>query len=220
MPHVFQRREDYQPTKNAVRQSVPAIQSELPQVRFLQAAGDRRVRRRIRRSKSFFVLPAMSRARSHANLLNQILLNWGGAYQFHAFVSHVVECAIYRTPFRDRADKDCLARIQKSSVAQPPIIVIWWNNERHPIMNPCDGIARRRGQNDKAMFLRVQINLVFRFLLPQSGEAKGFVVRQSKSDWRLVGSPLVKSISGNEATLIQMAVECCSCGNCLGLRVD
>jgi hypothetical protein len=85
--------------QNSVRQSVPTIQSELPQVRFLQVAGDCGIRRRIRRSESVTVLPTMSRARSHADLLNQILLNRRGAYQFRPFVAHVVECAIDRTPF-------------------------------------------------------------------------------------------------------------------------
>ena len=90
---------------------------------------------------------------------------------------------------------------------------------RHPVVNTPHGFIRRGGQDDTAIFLRLQINLMLRFRLPQSGKTKRPVVRHREPDGRLVRRPLIKPVRRNQAAMMQMMLERRR-GNRLRLGVD
>ena len=151
--------------------------------------------------------------------LQQVLLDRRGTDEFRPFVPHIVQGTVHRTIMHLVPARIVQDRFKKAGFIQPPIIMSRLHNQRHPVVDAAHGFVRRRGEDDAAIFLRVHIQLMFRFLLPQAGKAKRLVLRHREPDGRLVRRPLVKPIRRNQAALRQILPEH-RAGNRLGLGVD
>ena len=137
----------------------------------------------------------------------QIPLHRHGTDQFRPFIAHVVQRAAHRTPIHFRTIRIVQQRLTHITFPQPPFISVRMQYHRHPVVNAPHGFIRGRRQDDAAKFLRLQVQLPFRFRLPQTRKTKRPVVWQGEPDGRPVRRPLIKPVRRNQAAMMQMMLE-------------
>ena len=130
-----------------------------------------------------------------------------GADEFRPLVPHIVQGAVHRAPIHFIPAGMFQEIFGHFTVLQPILITPRMNDERHPVMNAPHEFVRRCRQDDTAKFLRLQVQLPFRFRLPQTRKTKRPVIRQGEPDGRPARRPLIKPVRRNQAAMMQMMPE-------------